>query len=76
MGRWERIAARLEAMDEDRREARLEEIEDLLDAHDGGEGEGPLTDEQAAEVRRRVTEPIEYASDEEVEAFFADVDRS
>jgi hypothetical protein len=69
MGRWERIVAKVEAMDEDEREAVAAALEAVLADR---QGESVLTPEQVAEVERRLAEPVEYASDEEVEAFFAE----
>lgn len=69
MGRWERITARIEAMDEAQREAVLEEMEELLDERAASESD--LTDEQVVELERRLADPGEIADDAEVEAFFA-----
>ena len=69
MGRWERITARIEAMDEAQREAVLEEMEELLDERAASESD--LTDEQVVELERRLADPGEIADNAEVEAFFA-----
>lgn len=69
MGRWERIVERIEAMDEDAREALLEELEELLDERASGASE--LTDEQAAEVARRLANPGRLLTTEETQARLA-----
>ena len=52
-------------------DARQDEIADLLLDLTGRDGASvALSEEQWAEIRRRMAEPREYASDAEVEAFF------
>ena len=52
-------------------EARQDEIAELLlDLAGRDSGSAALTDEQWAEIGRRMAEPRDYASDAEVEAYF------
>jgi hypothetical protein len=52
-------------------EARQDEIADLLlDLAGRDDAKATLSDEQWAEISRRMAEPREYASEAEVEAFF------
>ncbi|MET0545565.1 MAG: hypothetical protein ABWZ40_04570 [Caulobacterales bacterium] len=70
MGKFERILAALAALPGERREEIASILEDLFhgDLH---AVDYALSDEQIADLRRRVEEPGEFASDEEVNAFFA-----
>lgn len=67
MGRWERISERVAALSDEEREVVLDAFEALLDEDESSD----LTDEQWAEIERRMKEPPEYATDEEVAAAFA-----
>ena len=65
--RLKEAVARVEALPD----ARQDEIADLLNelaARDATQA--TLSDDQWAEIRRRMKEPREYASDAEVEAYF------
>ena len=66
--RFKRIADAIRALDEERRHDVLGAIEMELEIV---EGESLLTDEQIAEVRRRLAGPLEIASKEQVAAVFA-----
>lgn len=69
MGKLDKITAALEALPEERREEIAEIIETLF--HGDLHPETALTDEQLADLRKRLADPGPMASDEEVEAFFA-----
>lgn len=68
MGKFERIAAALEALPE----ARREEIADIIETlfHGDLHPETELTDEQLADLRLRLRDPGPFASDQDVDAFF------
>jgi hypothetical protein len=67
MGRWERISEQVAALPDDEREAVMDQVEALL----GGGQESDLTDEQCAELERRMREPAVYASEAEVASALA-----
>ncbi len=70
MGKFERILAAISALPEKRREEIAAILEELFhgDIH---ANDYTLSDEQIADLQRRVAEPGDIASDAETEAFFA-----
>jgi len=69
MGKFERVTLALEALPEARREEIAAIIETLF--HGDLHPESALTDDQIADLRRRLANPGRIATDDEVEAFFA-----
>lgn len=69
MGKFDQVTSALEALPE----ARREEIADILETlfHADLHPESALSDEQIADLRRRITNPGPIATDAEVDAFFA-----
>lgn len=70
MTKFERITAALDALPE----ARKQEIAEIIEALFHGDlhpGETALSDEQLADLARRLKDPGPIASDAEVDAFFA-----
>jgi hypothetical protein len=61
MGRWERISERVAALPEAEREAVLDDFEARLAVNDAD----PLTDEQYAELDRRLANPGRILTREE-----------
>jgi hypothetical protein len=71
MGRWERISERVAALSENEREAVLDALEALLDE----DAPSDLTDEQWAEIDRRIKEPGPTVPHEAVVAWVASLGR-
>ena len=69
MGKFEQVASALEALPEARREEIAAIIETLF--HGDLHPDSTLTDDQIADLRKRLANPGPIATDEEVEAFFA-----
>jgi hypothetical protein len=69
MGKLSQVTAALEALPEARREEIAGIIETLF--HGDLHPESTLTDEQVADLRRRMANPGPIATDAEVDAFFA-----
>lgn len=68
MGKFERVAAALEALPQARREEIAAIIETLF--HGDLHPETILSDDQIADLRARLRDPGPIASDDEVDAFF------
>lgn len=68
MGRFERVIAALEALPEERREEIISVLEEMVRQESGP---SLLNAEQTADLQRRLANPEPFASDEEVETFFA-----
>jgi hypothetical protein len=69
MGKFEQVAAALEALPEERREEIAGIIETLF--HGDLHPESALSDTQIADLERRLADPGPIASDDEIDAFFA-----
>lgn len=69
MGKLSQVTAALEALPEARREEIASIIETLF--HGDLHPESALTDEQVADLRRRMANPGPMATEGEVDAFFA-----
>lgn len=69
MAKFERVTSALEALPAARREEIAAIIETLF--HGDLHPESALSDDQIADLRKRLANPGPIATDEEVEAFFA-----
>ena len=69
MGKFEQVAAALEALPDERREEIAAIIETLF--HGDLHPESALNESQVADLQARVATPGPIATDEEVEVFFA-----
>jgi hypothetical protein len=69
MGRFEKVMSDLAALPDDRRDALVDLLEQVLHAQAGAQT--LLSADQLAELDRRLAEPAVYADDADVEAFFA-----
>ncbi|MBL8551111.1 MAG: hypothetical protein JNJ73_14080 [Hyphomonadaceae bacterium] len=73
MTKLDRVIERLRALPEDEQDRLAAEIQFLID--DADEPVSLLTSEQEAELLARLSAPDDYATDEEVEAFFRRLDK-
>lgn len=69
MGKFQQVTSALEALPEARREEIAAILETLF--HGDLHPESALSDDQIADLQKRLADPGPIASDDEVEAFFA-----
>jgi hypothetical protein len=69
MTKLEAVIERLKALPADEQEEIADIVDDVLDQKEAGEF--TLSPAQEAELARRLAGPDDYASDDEVKAFFA-----